>query len=96
MENSLLVDGRLHKLSEELIWSYDREDWMAPWRITGEDVQLVFTPEHLKHGVTDFKLVSSATHQCFGSWSGTVRVPSGEVFEVVDLFGWAEDVKQKW
>ncbi len=95
-ENSILVDGRLHKISEELVWTYDTERWLEPWRITGTTVDLTFTPEYDKVSATDLKAISSFTHQCFGVWSGTVTLGDGEVVRLDDVFGWAEDVHQKW
>ncbi|MCW5951288.1 MAG: DUF2804 family protein [Propionibacteriaceae bacterium] len=94
-ENSLQVDGRLHKISQELVWNYDPGDWLAPWRVTGEGVDLVFTPEYDKVSATDLKLISSRTHQCFGTWSGQAVV-GGLTVRIADLFGWAEDVCQRW
>ena len=94
-ENSLLIDGRLHKISQELVWSYDIDDWLAPWRVTGDGVDLTFTPEYDKVSATDLKLISSATHQCFGTWSGEVVV-DGLTVRIADLFGWAEEVHQRW
>ena len=94
-ENSLLIDGRLHKISQELHWSYDTDDWLAPWRITGDGIDLLFTPEYDKVSATDLKLISSHTHQCFGTWSGVVEV-DGLTVRIADLFGWAEDVRQLW
>ncbi len=91
VENSLLVDGRLHKISEELTWSYDASDWLRPWRVGGEVVDLRFTPEHVREDATDLKVVSSSTHQCFGTWRGEML---GHAVE--DVFGWAEDVRQLW
>src|SRR5262249_38687820 len=32
-ENGILLDGRLHKVSEDLRWDYDPSDWMRPWRV---------------------------------------------------------------
>jgi Domain of unknown function (DUF2804), N-terminal/Domain of unknown function (DUF2804), C-terminal len=100
VENSLLVDGTLHKISEELVWTYDTTAWLEPWGVTGTDVDLTFAPQHDRVSETDLKVVSSATHQCFGTWSGRVRVagPDGapEWVRVADVFGWAEDVHQKW
>jgi hypothetical protein len=90
------VDRRLHKISEELVWTYDTTDWMKRWRVHGSDVDLTFTPEYDKVSAVDFKVLSSSTHQCFGVWSGTVRLGEGEVVEFADVFGWAEDVHQKW
>ena len=42
-ENALLVDGRLHKISEEFTWDHDPTNWLAPWRIHGELADLTFT-----------------------------------------------------
>ncbi|MCR6031921.1 DUF2804 family protein [Nocardioides sp. zg-579] len=96
VENSLYVDGRLTKISEELVWDYDREDWLAPWSVTGETVDLTFTPFHLKRSVTDLKVFASRTHQCFGTWAGRVRDESGAWVRVADVVGWAEDVHNRW
>ncbi|CAM3689273.1 DUF2804 domain-containing protein [Occultella aeris] len=94
-ENAIFVDGRLHKISEELVWDYDTQDWLRPWRVTGTDVDLTLTPEHDKASGIDLKMISSFTHQCFGTWSGRVRV-EGQWLRVADVFGWAEDVHQRW
>ena len=95
-ENSLLVDGRLTKIGEELTWTYDAGDWLAPWRVTGEGVDLTFTPEHLREAVTDLKILASRTHQAFGTWSGTVRDETGQDVRVDGVYGWAEDVHNRW
>ena len=96
VENSFLVDGRLTKISEELVWDYDPEDWLAPWHVTGTDVELTLTPFHLKESVTDLKVFASRTHQCFGHWSGRVRDETGTWVRVADVVGWAEDVHNRW
>jgi hypothetical protein len=96
VENALLVDGRLTKVSEELTWEYDPDDWMAPWRVRGEAVDLTFTPEHVRESVTDLVVVSSSTHQCFGTWSGRARDEHGRWVAVPDVYGWAEDVRNRW
>lgn len=96
VENSLLVDGHLSKISEELVWDYDRGNWLAPWRISGDTVDLTFTPFHLKKSVTDLKVFASRTHQCFGHWSGKVQDASGAWVRVEDVVGWAEDVHNRW
>lgn len=96
VENSLLVGTRLHKISEELVWDYEPGNWMKPWLIHGETVELSFAPEYVKEVSTDFKLISSSTHQAFGTWSGRVQDESGAWVRVADVFGWAEDVRQRW
>lgn len=47
-ENALIVDGRIHKISDELHWGYDRENWLQPWHITGERVEAEFRPFHTR------------------------------------------------
>lgn len=96
VENALLVDGHLSKISEELVWDYDPDDWLAPWRVWGGAVDLTLTPFHLKRSVTNLKVFSSRTHQCFGLWSGRVRDDQGEWHRVDDVVGWAEDVHNRW
>ena len=96
VENALVVDGRLSKISEELHWRYDSGAWMAPWRVTGDTVDLTFTPFHLKRSVTDLKVFSSKTHQCFGHWAGTVLDDGGAEVHLTDVVGWAEDVHNRW
>lgn len=96
VENALVVDGHLSKISEELVWTYATDDWMAPWRITGDTVDLTFTPFHLKESVTDLKVFSSRTHQCFGHWSGKVQDDTGAWARLDDVVGWAEDVRNRW
>jgi hypothetical protein len=90
-ENAVVVAGRLTKISDELRWDYSADDWMAPWRVTGGPVALTFHPEHLRRAVTQLGIIASRTHQCFGTWTGTV----GDV-SVDGIYGWAEDVHQRW
>lgn len=95
-ENSLLVDGRLHKISEELDWQYDRENWMAPWSITGERVGLTFTPFYDRVSSTNVGVIASATHQCFGHFGGWMTDDSGQRIPVDGVVGWVEDVHNRW
>ena len=90
-ENALVVDGRLTKIGAELRWDFDSADWMRPWRVRGQGVNLEFRPEHLRKAVTQLGVLSSKTHQAFGTWHGSV----GDL-GVDGLFGWAEDVHQRW
>ncbi|MGB3015901.1 MAG: DUF2804 domain-containing protein, partial [Candidatus Nanopelagicales bacterium] len=40
-ENALCIDGRVSKISQELEWTYDQ--WLEPWTIRGDEVDVVFT-----------------------------------------------------
>jgi hypothetical protein len=90
-ENGVLVGGTMHKISEELRWDYDLADWRRPWRVTGGGLRATFTPDYDRRAASNLGLVSARTDQCFGSWEGSF----GDLrFE--GLYGWAEDVHNRW
>lgn len=95
-ENSLLVDGRLHKISEELVWDYDPADYLAPWHIHGATADLTFTPFHDKVSAINLGVLSNNTHQCFGHYSGWLMDDAGTRVSVAGILGWAEDVRNRW
>ncbi|MGW8565580.1 DUF2804 domain-containing protein [Isoptericola sp. NPDC055881] len=95
-ENGIFVDGRLHKIHEELDWAFDPRAYTEPWRVRGERLDLVFVPAHDRVSRTQLGLVASSTHQCFGTWSGWVAVDDGSRVHLDGLDGWAEDVAQRW
>jgi hypothetical protein len=94
-ENATVLDGRLHKISEELDWDYDDHDWLRPWRIRGTDVDLTLMPFWDHVSSSQLGIVSSTGHQCFGHFSGSVPTVAGRL-EVSGLLGWAEDVRNRW
>ena len=77
----MVVDGRVHKVHDELRWQYDRSDLLAPWHVTGGGLDLVLTPFHDRVARTRLGVVASSTDQCFGHWSGTVRL-GGHLLDV--------------
>ena len=98
-ENALVVDGRLSKLSEELVWDYDRSDWLRPWRIRtphSDRLDVTFTPIHDKVGRLQAGIAESTVDQCFGRYRGRIVPDDGEPIEVTDLFGWAEEATWRW
>ncbi len=95
VENALFVDGRLHKISQELRWEYTPGEWLRPWRVVGDGVDLEFAPFHVRDSVTNLRVLKSETHQCFGEWSGSVHV-AGRAVRLEGLTGWAEDVHNRW
>lgn len=90
-ENGILVDGELHKISAELDWAYHLADWRRPWRITGGGLAATFTPEYDRRARTNLGVISARTDQCFGHWAGTF----GDL-EFEGIYGWAEDVHNRW
>ncbi|NLG47848.1 DUF2804 domain-containing protein [Gordonia sp. (in: high G+C Gram-positive bacteria)] len=94
-ENGVVIDGRLHKIGSELRWDYATDDFLAPWRISGGGLQAELTPFHDKRTRTNFGVLSGATDQCFGIWSGTFDT-GDEVVEFNGLVGFAEHVHNRW
>ncbi|QDZ16252.1 DUF2804 domain-containing protein [Humibacter ginsenosidimutans] len=95
-EHSLSIDGRVNKIAGVLRWEFDRADYLKPWRITGERADLTFTPFFDRHASTNFLIVSSKTHQCFGHYSGWMLDDAGDRVAIEGLLGWAEDVHNRW
>jgi hypothetical protein len=97
-ENGLLVDGRLHKIMEDLRWDYDPNDWMRPWRVRAERSQMVdLTLDPIVAHRTRVSLGVLATGGvcCFGRWHGTLRF-DGETVRIRDVIGWAEEFAHRW
>jgi hypothetical protein len=95
-ENSLLVDGRLHKISEELMWDYESTDFLAPWSIQGESADLTFTPFYDKISTTNLLIFAGSTHQCFGHYAGWMLDDGGQKVRVDGVLGFAEAVHNRW
>lgn len=95
-ENGLVVDGRLHKIHDELTWEYDPAEWMRPWRVHGGGLDASFTPFYDKRSGTNLLVLSSRTDQCFGTWAGSLSTADGELVEFEGIEGWAEDVHNRW
>ncbi|MFF7359262.1 DUF2804 family protein [Streptomyces sp. NPDC008125] len=95
-ENALFVEGRLHKIGEDLRWSYDRSDWLRPWHIGGERVDVSFRPFHEKVARTNLGVLANETHQCFGTFSGWALTDDGTRTDLDGLVGWAEEARNRW
>ncbi|WP_203580094.1 DUF2804 domain-containing protein [Microbacterium hibisci] len=95
-ENAFFVDGRLHKIHDELSWDYDLADWRRPWRVAGGGLAASFTPFYDKVTRTNLGIVASRTDQCFGHWAGTFTLPDGEIVALEGILGWAEEVRNRW
>jgi hypothetical protein len=98
-ENGVIVDGRLSKLGFELLWEYDWNDPMKPWRVVdpGGQLDVVLTPRFDKHSQVDAGPdLKSETHQVFGTWSGRLLTDDGLALEFTGLQGFAEEARQRW
>ncbi|MCZ7678520.1 MAG: DUF2804 domain-containing protein [Sandaracinaceae bacterium] len=95
-ENALLAGGRLHKISEDLTWSYDRTRWTRPWRIHGARVDATLHPFHERCGRVNLIAASFEAHQCFGHFEGWATTDAGETISLDGLVGWAEEAHNRW
>jgi hypothetical protein len=97
-ENGVLVDGVLTKLGSELVWDYDWDAPMAPWRVVdpGGQLTLELSPRHDKHSVTNLGVLATETHQVFGAWSGSFTTDDGRTVTFDQLQGFAEESRSRW
>ncbi len=98
-ENGVIVDGRLHKLGNEMRWEYDWDEPMRPWRVVdpGGQLDVVLSPRFDKHSQVEAGPdLGSETHQVFGTWSGRVCTDDGVELELDALQGFAEEARQRW
>jgi hypothetical protein len=99
-ENGVCVDGRLTKISEDLVFEYDRAAMMRPWRVktaATKRLDLTFEPEFERasnSGRRDSYFTEA--HQMFGRYSGRITPESGAPLHVKDLFGWIEEHEARW
>lgn len=95
-ENGILVDGRMHKLGDDLQWTYDVSDPAGPWRVRGERLDATLTPFHMRRDITELGVLAVKTHQAFGTWHGTGVLDDGTEVSLDGLVGWAEQSRNRW
>jgi hypothetical protein len=98
-ENGFVIDGRVHKISEPVDFTYDERAYTSPWRIrtrTGDRVDLRFVPVRERAVVAPLGIVRAELHQLMGSFSGTFVCDDGAVLRLDDAIGLAESVRGHW
>ena len=97
-ENGIIVDGILHKISEDIKFDFDSTNDTRPWRIYTESsnsVDLTLTAEYERVAKSNLIIVNSEVHQMIGKFAGSIRV-AGETYRISGASGWAEDHKARW
>lgn len=97
-ENGICLNGRLHKVMEDLAWSYDPGDWMKPWHVRAERsgvIDLTLEPLVVKRSNLQLGVIGTGGACAFGRWRGTVRVEDRSI-RIDDLIGWAEEFAHRW
>lgn len=98
-ENALVIDGKLIKLSEDIIFAYDKNDYMKPWTIKTDitnRVNLNFIPFYERIANSNLLFIKSKLNQMIGYMSGEIEDINGEIIHVENLIGCAEDHYAKW
>lgn len=96
-ENTLILDGRVHKLGQ-VDFTYDPRDFKQPWRMISPDgrLDLTFEPFLERVAAANLLVITSEVHQMFGRYRGTVIADGGEVIPIDGLVGFAEEHRAKW
>ena len=97
-ENAIFVDGIMTKIHEDVLFEYDRNDFMKPWTIRSkfsETVNLTFTPFFERVAKTDAKLIRSEVHQVIGYYNGLVKLENYSL-RISQMIGCAEEHIAKW
>ncbi len=96
-ENTVIVNGRVHKLGE-VKFTYDPREFKRPWRMASTDgrLDLEFVPFLERVAKTNLVVITSEVHQMFGRYRGTVRLDDGEVIAIEGLTGFAEEHHARW
>jgi hypothetical protein len=96
-ENTLLLDGRIHKFGKIDI-RYNPRNFMSPWWMISDDgrVNLHFQPILERMARTPLVVIDSEVHQLFGRYSGQVMADDGEIIAIDGLLGWAEEHRARW
>lgn len=98
-ENAIFIDGRMSKISEDVIFTYDTENHMAPWSIKtkfSNTVHLTFTPFFKRTAETKTAIMRSKVYQLVGYFDGYVHIKDSAPLIVRQMLGCAEDHHAKW
>jgi hypothetical protein len=96
-ENALILENRIHKL-EQVKFDFISGDYLKPWRFTDTEgrLDLVFTPFKDRTAQTNLGVIFSEVHQMFGRYNGKAVMDDGNVIQIIDLIGFAEEHRARW
>ncbi len=98
-ENGIMIDGKLHKIHEDITWEYSKKNFMEPWVLktaTSDKVSLTFTPFYERIAATKALIIHSEVHQMIGRFNGYITSTEGEKITIEAMIGWAEDHIARW
>ena len=98
-ENCIIVDGKITKLSEDIIFQYDSQDLMKPWKIKTSitnRINLKFVPFYERIAKSNLIVLKSEKHQIIGHFSGNIKTDTGERIHIDSILGCAEEHFGQW
>ena len=98
-ENAIFIDGNLMKIHEDLLFTYDTNNFMLPWKVKTKfstQVDLTFTPFFHRTAKTDIKLASTEIHQMIGYYNGKIQLENGPTLHIREMLGCIEERNAKW
>lgn len=96
-ENCVVVDGRIHKLSQVAI-SFNPKDYLQSWTMKDEEerLNLVFIPSKERVAKTNLTIAMTEVHQIFGHYEGSVKLDDGRTLAIEGMRGFAEEHHARW
>ncbi len=98
-ENAVFIDGLMTKIHEDVLFSYNKKNFMMPWKIRtkfSNSVDVTFTPFFERVSTTNVRLIRTEVHQVVGYFDGTVRLHDGSILKIHKMLGSTEEHVAKW
>ena len=98
-ENAIFIDGKMTKIHEDLIFTFNKANDKKPWLIHtkfSQDLKLSFTPFFECANQTDLKLVKTRTKQFVGYFNGYITLHDGSRLAIQQMLGTIEEHIAKW
>lgn len=98
-ENAVFIDGLMTKIHEDVLFSYDKSNFMKPWKIQtkfSNTVDMTFSPFFERIATTNVKVVQTEVHQLVGYFHGTIQLTDGSLLHIRNMIGCSEEHIAKW
>ena len=98
-ENAVFVDGRMTKIHEDVLFTYDKENIMAPWKIRTKFSDMSIYHFHLFLSAFQRQMqsyVRSEVQQLVGYFDGYVRLQDNSMLQIRQMLGSSEEHNAKW
>lgn len=96
-ENALFYGGKIHKL-DQVTFNIPASGYCDPWTFTSNDgrFEMDFRPIVDRFSSMNLVLVKTVQHQVFGTFSGKAVLDDGQKIILKDVYGFAEDVYNRY